>query len=98
MPASQTSAPSPTASGTRSRPQPLLTPSGLPAITDWSLDPAVRYLNHGSFGIVPVTAQRAQAVYRATMDANPCGWFPMLHERVAAVRADIAAHLGAAPA
>ncbi|MFC9330683.1 aminotransferase class V-fold PLP-dependent enzyme [Kitasatospora sp. NPDC057015] len=95
MPASQTSTPPQTAPGARPRPQPLLTPSGLPAITDWSLDPAVRHLNHGSFGGVPLAAQRAQAAYRATMDANPCGWFPMLHERVAAARADIAAHLGA---
>src|SRR5437868_9290896 len=81
-----------------SRPKPMLTPSGEPAITDWSLDPAVRHLNHGSFGAVPVAAQRAQLGYRAVMDANPCAWFMNIEDRVVPARAEIAAYLGADPA
>src|SRR5665647_1762654 len=53
------------------RPTPMLTPDGEPAIADWSLDDGVRHLNHGSFGAVPVIAQRAQAGFRQVMDENP---------------------------
>lgn len=79
------------------RPEPLLTPSGASASSDWSLDPAVRHLNHGSFGAVPVAAQRSQQSYRSKMDANPCDWFMDLTPRVAAARARVADFLGSDP-
>ncbi|OUC99107.1 aminotransferase [Streptosporangium minutum] len=87
----------PARSGGIPRPDPLLTPSGEPALSDWSLDPAVRHLNHGSFGAVPLAAQRAQREYQTIMDANPCAWFTDLVGRVGAARAEIAAYLGASP-
>lgn len=79
------------------RPDPLPAPSGLPALSDWSLDPAVRHLNHGSFGGVPLAAQRAQQAHRTAMEANPCSWFRELAGRVATARAEIAGYLGADP-
>jgi len=78
-------------------PTPLLTPDGEPAIADWSLRRGVRHLNHGSFGAVPVIAQRAQSGFRQVMDENPCGWFTGLPDRVAAARSEIAAYLNADP-
>ncbi|QMU77758.1 aminotransferase class V-fold PLP-dependent enzyme [Streptacidiphilus sp. PB12-B1b] len=79
------------------RPAPLFAPSGLPARSDWSLDPAVLHLNHGSFGAVPTAAQRAQTAYRTAMEANPCAWFMDLTARIGAARAQIAEFLGADP-
>jgi len=46
------------------RPAPMLTPDGEPAMTDWSLQHGVRHLNHGSFGAVPLVAERAQTGFR----------------------------------
>lgn len=79
------------------RPAPMLTPDGEPAITDWSLQQGVRHLNHGSFGAVPLVAQRAQAGFRQVMDENPCAWFTGLPERVAAARSEIAGYLHTDP-
>lgn len=79
------------------RPAPMLTPDGEPAMTDWSLQHGVRHLNHGSFGAVPLVAQRAQAGFRQVMDENPCAWFTGLPERVAAARSDIAGYLHTDP-
>ncbi|MGW3138674.1 aminotransferase class V-fold PLP-dependent enzyme, partial [Streptomyces sp. NPDC001139] len=39
-------------------PHPLLLADGRPAAEAWSLDPALRHLNHGSFGAVPLAAQQ----------------------------------------
>lgn len=89
---------SPTVTRTRLRPHPLLAPNGDPAIRDWSLDPALRHLNHGSFGAVPIAAQRAQRDLRAVMEANPCDWFMDTAARVAPARAAIARFLGSDPA
>lgn len=88
---------SPTIVRSSARPRPVLTPDGAPAMSDWSLDPAVRHLNHGSFGAVPIAAQRAQRDLRAVMDANPCDWFMDIAARVAPARAAVAAFLGSDP-
>ncbi|MCE9638469.1 MAG: aminotransferase class V-fold PLP-dependent enzyme [Planctomycetes bacterium] len=37
----------------------------------WTLDPAVTFLNHGSFGACPRTVLEAQSRYRAQMEAEP---------------------------
>jgi len=66
-------------------------------MADWSLDQGVRHLNHGSFGAVPLVAQRAQTGLRQVMDENPCAWFTGLSERVAAARSEIAGFLHADP-
>ncbi|GAA1986528.1 aminotransferase class V-fold PLP-dependent enzyme [Catenulispora subtropica] len=78
-------------------PKPLSLPDGRPAISAWSLDPAIRHLNHGSFGAVPVAAQREQERLREAMHASPVEWFAGLPARVAAARAEIAGLLRVEP-
>lgn len=41
----------------------------------WQLDPAVSYLNHGSFGAVPNDVQLVQESFQRRMNANPNRWF-----------------------
>ncbi|MGC2999260.1 aminotransferase class V-fold PLP-dependent enzyme [Streptomyces sp. G35A] len=78
-------------------PRPLLLADGGPAARAWSLDPALRHLNHGSFGAVPRVAQERQQELRAEMESAPVVWFPELPRRLAAARVDLAAFLGADP-
>jgi isopenicillin-N epimerase len=62
----------------------------------FSLDPKMAHLNHGSFGAVPIPVQHAQQRLRDEMDANPVAFFTRgLYERLAEVRAALAAFLGA---
>lgn len=75
-------------------PRPLLLPDGRPAAHAWSLDPALKHLNHGSFGAVPVVAQEKQWELRAEMERAPVVWFPALPERIAAARIELASFLG----
>ncbi|MEU6218898.1 aminotransferase class V-fold PLP-dependent enzyme [Streptomyces sp. NPDC047022] len=75
-------------------PRPLLLPDGRPAAHAWSLDPALKHLNHGSFGAVPVVAQERQSALRAEMERAPVVWFPALPQRIAAARTELAAFLG----
>jgi isopenicillin-N epimerase len=64
----------------------------------FSLDPAVSYLNHGGFGAVPLTVQRAQQRLRDEMEANPVRFFTQgLHDRVEHTRRHLAGFLGADP-
>lgn len=79
------------------RPEPVLTPEGRPALTDWSLSPGVRHINHGSFGAVPTAALRAQRNLLTVMDSNPCDWFMDMAARVAPARCAIADYLGSQP-
>ncbi len=76
------------------RPRPLLLSDGRPAAQAWSLDPALRHLNHGSFGAVPLVAQERQNELRAEMERAPVVWFPELPGRLAAARTGLAAFLG----
>jgi isopenicillin-N epimerase len=62
------------------------------------LDPAVTYLNHGGFGVVPHPVRRAQQRLRDEMDANPMGFFSRgVVERIAHTRRHLATFLGADP-
>jgi len=64
----------------------------------FSLDPAVSYLNHGSFGAVPIGVQRAQQRVRDEVDANPMRFFSKgLLDRIIHTRRHLAAFLGADP-
>ena len=64
----------------------------------FSLDPALSYLNHGSFGAIPIPVQRTQQRLRDEMEANPVRFFTQgLHDRVAHTRRHLAAFLGADP-
>lgn len=78
-------------------PRPLLLADGRPAARAWTLDPALRHLNHGSFGAVPLVAQERQQELRARMESAPVVWFSELPRRLAAARTDLAAFLGADP-
>ncbi|MDQ3032008.1 MAG: aminotransferase class V-fold PLP-dependent enzyme [Myxococcota bacterium] len=64
----------------------------------FALDPAITFLNHGSFGACPREALEAQSAIRARMEAEPVRFFvheapPMLD----AARETIARELGARP-
>jgi isopenicillin-N epimerase len=64
----------------------------------FSLDPAVSYLNHGSFGAVPIGVQRAQQRVRDEVDANPMRFFTQgLLDRIIHTRRHVATFLGADP-
>ncbi|MEU5945375.1 aminotransferase class V-fold PLP-dependent enzyme [Micromonospora sp. NPDC047465] len=64
----------------------------------FSLDPAVSHLNHGSFGAVPIPAQRAQQRLRDEMEANPLRFFTQgLVDRITHTRRHLAGFLGADP-
>lgn len=78
-------------------PRPLLLADGRPAAGAWSLDPALRHLNHGSFGAVPLAAQERQRELRTEMERAPVVWFPELPGRLAAARVGLASFLGADP-
>jgi isopenicillin-N epimerase len=64
----------------------------------FSLDPAVSYLNHGSFGAVPISVQRTQQRLRDETESNPMKHFGQgLEDRVIHTRRHLAAFLGADP-
>jgi isopenicillin-N epimerase len=64
----------------------------------FSLDPAVSYLNHGSFGAVPISVQRTQQRLRDETEANPLKFFVQgLQDRVVHTRRHLASFLGADP-
>lgn len=64
----------------------------------FSLDPAVSYLNHGSFGAVPLGVQRAQQRLRDETEANPIRFHTQgLVDRIVHTRRHLATFLGADP-
>lgn len=64
----------------------------------FSIDPGVSYLNHGSFGAVPIGVQRAQQRLRDEIESNPLRFFTQgLSDRVVHTRRHLAAFLGADP-
>lgn len=67
-----------------------------PFRTHWSLDPEVRYLNHGSFGACPTAVLQRQSELRARLEAEPVRF---LHREVEplldAARAALASFLDA---
>lgn len=77
-------------------PEPMRTADGRPAASLFSLDPALRHLNHGSFGSPPRAATTEQQRLRTEMLATPVGWFPAAPGRIADARAAVAPYLGLA--
>jgi isopenicillin-N epimerase len=64
----------------------------------FSLDPGVSYLNHGSFGAVPIGVQRAQQRLRDEVETNPHKFHTQgMVDRIIHTRRHIAAFLGADP-
>jgi len=65
----------------------------------WCLDPAVKYLNHGSFGACPSTVLATQSALRLEMEREPVDFLAVgLKARLDAARETLAAFLGAEPA
>jgi isopenicillin-N epimerase len=70
----------------------------LPGASAWALDPRLAYLNHGSFGATPRSVLARQDELRAELERNPVGFLGYrLPELLDAVRAEVAAFLGADP-
>ncbi len=64
----------------------------------WSLDPAVVFLNHGSFGACPRVIQAEQARLREQIEREPVQFYLHAYPRlVDAARSDVAAFVGARP-
>jgi isopenicillin-N epimerase len=62
----------------------------------WPLDPAVTFLNHGSYGACPTEVLQHQAALRAEMEAEPVRFLGReLDDRLDAARAALAAFVGA---
>ncbi len=65
----------------------------------WRLDPAVTYLNHGSFGACPSAVLEVQSALRSEMEREPVDFLSKhLPARLDAARQALAAFLGADPA
>src|SRR5436853_5718640 len=70
---------------------------GIPT-TDWLIDPAIAYLNHGGFGALPVPVAEAAAALRREVESNPTDMFMRRwHGEVDAVRSRVAGLLHARP-
>ena len=68
-------------------------------MTDWQLDPAITYLNHGSFGVLPTPVAEAAAEIRREVERNPADLLVRrLPGRIDEVRSRVADLLGAQPA
>jgi isopenicillin-N epimerase len=64
----------------------------------WQLDPSVIYLNHGSLGACPIPVLEAQRGWQDQMEARPVDFLLRdLQPRMAAVRSDLGALIGADP-
>ncbi len=63
----------------------------------WDLDPAVRHLNHGSFGAVPSAIFTEQDRLRRLVEFNPVRWFSELPNRVRIARLRMASLLETDP-
>lgn len=65
----------------------------------WTLDPAVTFLNHGSYGATPRAVLDYQSMLRAEMEREPVQFMGRrLPDLIAEVRARVAAFVGADPA
>lgn len=66
--------------------------------SEWSLEPDLAFLNHGSFGACPREVLDRQSAIRAQMEAEPVRFFVReLEPMLADVRDTIARFVGAAP-
>jgi len=87
-----------TADGHSTPVPPFTRPPRAPHADAWALDPAVVFLNHGSFGACPGSVLAVQADLRAELEANPVAFLGRaLEGRLDMVRARLGAFLGADP-
>jgi isopenicillin-N epimerase len=74
----------------------LRDPEGFASL--WTLDPAVEYLNHGSFGACPAAVLAHQAALRGEMEREPMDFLSGgLAARLDVARGALAAFVGAEP-
>jgi isopenicillin-N epimerase len=66
-----------------------------PSLPLWSLDPAISFLNHGSFGACPRAVLAAQQRIAMELEREPVLFFRQLEPRLAAARRELAAFVGA---
>lgn len=70
----------------------------MPSDSDWTLDPAVTFLNHGSFGACPTPVLAAQRAWQDRLEADPVDFLGrQLEGLVDAARSEVAAFVGADP-
>ncbi|BBO22367.1 MAG: hypothetical protein HKUEN07_10130 [Rhodocyclaceae bacterium] len=73
-------------------------PFGHPLRRLWSLDPGIRFLNHGSFGAAPLHVLAAQARWREAMEREPVRFMvDELPPALLAARVRLAGFVGAVP-
>jgi isopenicillin-N epimerase len=63
--------------------------------TWWSLNPAIAFLNHGSFGACPKPVLARQQQLRDRMESNPLQFMRQLESLLDEARADLTAFMGA---
>jgi isopenicillin-N epimerase len=69
-----------------------------PLARHWMLDPAITFLNHGSFGACPRPVLDAQQAWRDQLEAEPVRFLARdLDGRLATARETLASFVGAAP-
>jgi isopenicillin-N epimerase len=67
-------------------------------LASWGLDPAVTFLNHGSFGARPRAILDHQATLRAAFEAEPIHWLDrQRNEHLATAKSAVGAFLGLEP-
>lgn len=71
-------------------------PRGRPRRSDYTLDPAIAYLNHGAIGTTPAVVQRARQRYLDLCETNPAHymWNEAWQEPREQVRRELAALIG----
>lgn len=73
-----------------------LLPPGSELVDQWTLDPTIVFLNHGSFGACPRKVLETQSGFRAQMEAEPVRFFAReLPELLDSARSTLAGFLGA---
>ncbi len=69
-----------------------------PALPAWALDPAVAFLNHGSFGACPRSVLEAQSRWRDRLEADPVAFLARdLDPLLADARHELARFVGSDP-
>jgi isopenicillin-N epimerase len=69
-----------------------------PLARHWMLDPAITFLNHGSFGACPRPVLDTQQAWRDQLEAEPVRFLARdLEGRIAAAREALGSFIGAAP-
>lgn len=63
----------------------------------WTLDPAVTFLNHGSFGAAPREVLAAQQAVRDSLESEPVRFFAELEAQLDEARRALGAFVGADP-